>query len=107
MTSSALPPWISSDGDGGSRLSVRAAPGSKRSSVEGPYGDSLRIRLAAPPREGKANRALVDLLATLLGLPRRRVELVSGSSSRDKGVRVVGLAPDEVVDRLGALPARR
>ena len=100
MSVAPLPPWITPDGQGGSRLSIRAAPGSKRSSVEGTYGGSLRIRLAAPPREGKANRALVALLASLLGLPRRDVELVSGASSRDKGVRVHGLLPEEVLERL-------
>ncbi len=100
MSATPLPPWIKPDGEGGSRVAVRASPGSKRSSVEGPYGDSLRIRLAAPPREGKANRALVDLLASLLDVSRRDIELISGASSRDKAVRVHGLGPEEVLRRL-------
>lgn len=72
-------------------IRVRAVPRASRSSVAGPAGDSLRVRVQAPPVEGKANKALLAFLAQRLGVPPRRLALLSGRTGRDKRVLVQGL----------------
>ncbi len=84
----------------GTRLRVRVVPRSRRSAVAGPSGAALRVRLAAPPVEGRANRELVATLAAALGLRARDLEVVAGLRGREKVVRVAGLAPAEVAARL-------
>lgn len=65
-------------------ISVHAQPGAKKSAVAGLHGESLKVRVAAPPVEGKANDALTAFVAKALGLPRRAVSIVKGESSREK-----------------------
>ena len=72
------------------RFRVRAQPGASRTELAGRYGEALRIRLAAPPAEGAANRELVEFLAGKLGVPRSAVRIVHGASSRFKLVEVEG-----------------
>ena len=79
---------------------VRAQPGARRSEVVGPLGGLLKVRIAAPAVDGKANRELVRVLADLLGVPRRAVRVVRGELSRTKTVAVDDVALDEVVDAL-------
>ena len=76
---------------GGAVLSVKVVPRARRSEVAGPHGDALRVRLAAPPVDNKANRALVEFLAGLLGTPAGRVEIAGGQASRDKRVLLHGV----------------
>lgn len=66
----------------------------------GRHGDGWKLRVAAAPERGKANEAVLALLAETLALPRANVSLVSGASSRTKIVELTGLAPDEVERRL-------
>ena len=73
---------------GGIELSIKVVPGASRSEVAGVLGARLKIRVAAPAEAGKANRAVITLLKKWLGA--RQVEIVSGSSGRDKTVRVSG-----------------
>lgn len=75
---------------------VHVAPGSGQDAVVGPYGDALRVRLKAPPVEGRANEALRAFLAARLDVPVHAVEILSGQTSRYKGVRVAGVAADRV-----------
>jgi hypothetical protein len=75
-------------------ISVHAQPGAKRSSVAGLHGDALKIRVAAPPVEGKANDALTAFVAKALGVPRRAVSIVKGDSSREKLLLVADAAAD-------------
>ena len=73
-------------------INLRVSPGARRTSVEGPYGESaIRFRAAAPPVDGKANVEIERFLAELLGTPRSDVSVVRDASSRDKVVRVRGL----------------
>jgi len=65
-------------------------PGAKRSEIAGLHGDKLKVRLAAPPVEGRANEALLKFLARLFEVPQRNVELVQGGQSRNKAVSVTG-----------------
>jgi uncharacterized protein (TIGR00251 family) len=68
-------------------LNLRVSPGAKRTSIEDPYGVSaIRLRVAAPPVDGKANVEVGTFLAKLLGIPRSNVIVVQGTSSRDKVV---------------------
>ena len=83
-------------------FAVRAQPRSSREAIEGVREGALRVALTAPPVEGEANAALVALLAKTLGVPKRDVAVVAGSSHRSKRLRVVGLTVDEVRARLAA-----
>jgi uncharacterized protein (TIGR00251 family) len=71
-------------------LAVRVQPGAKRSGVAGLHGDRLKIRIAAPALDGRANDALLVFVAERLGLPRRNVSLVSGDRSSDKLIAIAG-----------------
>lgn len=84
------------------RLSLKVVAGASRDRILGWVGDRLKIAVTAPPERGRANRAVLDLLAVTLGLPRSRVRLVSGEASPRKGVEVD--APAELVGE--RLPAR-
>jgi uncharacterized protein (TIGR00251 family) len=83
--------WLREDGSG-IVLALHVQPGAKRTWVAGLHGDALKIRLAAPPVEGKANDALRRFVAEAFGVPLRNVTLVRGATSRDKVVRVEGPA---------------
>ena len=88
------------EGPGGTYVEVRVIPRASRSALAGERDGALVVRLAAPPVDGRANAALVDFLADTLDLPRRRVLLVHGDTSRQKRVLVEGLRPDDVRRRL-------
>jgi uncharacterized protein len=77
-------------------LTLHVQPGARRTEVAGQYGDALKIRLAAPPVEGRANAELLRFLAEAFGVPLRDVTLVRGATSRRKVVRIAGptLRPD-------------
>jgi uncharacterized protein (TIGR00251 family) len=76
------------------------APGAAKAAVIGRHGDAWKLRVAAAPERGKANDAVVALLAETLSVPRTSVSIVSGSSSRDKIVELTGIAPAEIERRL-------
>jgi uncharacterized protein YggU (UPF0235/DUF167 family) len=83
-------------------LRVRVVPGSSSPGVVGRYGDAWKIRVREAPERGRANDAVVDLLAGTLSLPRRDVRLVGGHGTRDKLVELDGLSADETDRRLAA-----
>lgn len=89
------------DRDGNVLLSVHVQPGARRSEVVGRHGDALKVRVAALPEDGKANRAVVALVAEALGVAAGDVTLVSGASSRRKRLRIAGTAAEAVSERLG------
>lgn len=82
-------------------LTLHVQPGAKRSEVAGLHGDALKIRLAAPPIEGRANEALLRFVAELFAVPLRNVELLSGAQSRHKRVKITGSAitPENLLER--------
>lgn len=82
------------------RLTLRVSPGAARSVVVGRHGAGWKVRVAAPPEDGKANDAVIRLLADTLALPTRDVQIVSGRSSRDKTVELEGMRPAEIERRL-------
>ncbi len=81
-------------------LRVHVQPGAGRSAVVGRHGDALKVRVAAPPIEGRANEASRSLVAEALGVPESDVELISGESSRAKRFRLNGLDAEEGEKRL-------
>lgn len=87
--------WLRQDG-ASVVLTLHIQPGAKRTEIAGLHGEALKIRLAAPPVDGKANDALVAYLAKALGVTKSRVELVSGQTSRAKRIRVANVLADAV-----------
>ncbi len=95
-----MPAFLRADGDA-VLLSVKLQPRSSSNEIDKPAGNELRIRVTAPPVDSAANTALVRFLAEILDLPRNRVELMRGHTSRHKLVRLSGTTPDSVAAKLG------
>jgi hypothetical protein len=91
---------VASVPSGGALLRVHVQPGAKRSEIAGLAGDAVKVRIAAPPVDGKANGALLDFLAASLGVRKSAMTLARGAACRQKVVRVDGLAAAEVAARL-------
>jgi len=81
-------------------LTLHVQPGAKRSELSGLHGEALKIRLAAPPIDGRANEALLKYVASLFKVPMRQVELKQGGQSRHKVVAVTAslIDPDRLLD---------
>ena len=84
--------------DSGVELFLHCQPGAKKTEVKGVHGDRLKIRLAAPPVEGRANDALIAWLSKVLGVPSARIELMSGDTGRQKRVRIHGVELAEILN---------
>ncbi len=85
--------WLRRDANGW-LIAVHAQPGAKKSEVAGLHGEALKIRVAAPAVEGRANAALIAYLSETLGIPKRAVTVLKGETSRDKLVRIEDLSVD-------------
>jgi uncharacterized protein len=85
------------------RVRLRVSPGSRRAAIAGRHGDAWKVRVTAPAEGGRANDAVVRLLADTLAVPRSSVHVVSGHTARDKVVELAGLSPDETERRLVAV----
>lgn len=95
-------------------LRVMAHPGAGRTSVVGVHGDALKIRVGAPPVEGRANAALITMVAELFGVKESEVAITSGETSRTKRLSVGGIDPeqarhliDEALSRAGVKSSSR
>ena len=86
--------------EGGATFAVRVVPRASKNEIVGVHGDALKLRLTAPPVEGRANDALIAFLAQRLGVRKRQVEIMTGATSRRKMIRVIGLSAQEVKERL-------
>jgi uncharacterized protein (TIGR00251 family) len=80
-------------------LTLHVQPGAKRSEITGLHGEALKIRLAAPPIDGRANEALIKYIAGLFEVPQRQVELKQGGQSRHKVLAITGskIAPESLL----------
>lgn len=87
--------WLSETA-GGLVVQLHVQPGAKRSEWAGLHGGALKVRLAAPPIDGRANAALIAFVAETLNLPRSAVCLIAGENSRHKRLRLDGIAADQV-----------
>ncbi len=84
------------------RLKVKVVPGSSQSEVSGWLGDMLKVRVTAQPEKGKANSALVALIAKSLGLSKKSISVTSGKTSQQKVIEIHGLSIAQVKRKLGA-----
>ena len=87
--------WLS-DTPTGAVLNLRIVPRAAKNAIQGEHGDALKIRLCAPPVDGAANAALMDFLAETFSLPRARVQLLAGATSRSKRVLLAGLSASSI-----------
>ena len=81
-------------------LRVKVVPGSSRTNVVGWLGDSLKVRVTAKPEKGRANEAVVALLAEILRIPKKNVSIASGTSSPQKMCKIKGLTENQIQSRL-------
>ena len=81
-------------------LNIKVVPGARKDRVVGPYGDAIKVQVSAPPEGGKANEAVVRLLAAALGLKRGQVRITSGHTQPRKVVEIDGLEERDVRKRL-------
>ena len=77
-------------------LELHVQPGARRTEVAGMHGERIKIRLAAPATEGRANEALIEFLAEEFGVGRRDIRILSGMKSRDKRVVIEGITTEEL-----------
>lgn len=87
------------------RLRLRVSPGAGRAAVVGRHGDGWKVRVTSAPEHGRANDAVVRLLATTLAVPCEAVSIVSGRGARDKIVELAGVGPGLVERRLDSASA--
>ena len=90
--------WVMTEAS--TRLRLRVAPGARRNELVGRHGDGWKVRVTAAPEGGRANEAVLDLLARSLGLPRRSLTIVSGLTAREKVVQMDGIDRSESERRL-------
>ena len=88
------------EAENGVTFAVRVVPRASRNEIAGVHGDALKVRLTAPPVEGRANEALIAFLAKLLSVRKSQVEIVAGGTSRRKMIRVIDLSAQEVEELL-------
>src|SRR6476646_3726893 len=87
------------------RLRLRVSPGAGRAAIVGRHGDAWKVRVTAAPENGRANEAVLRLIADALSLPRDAVTLVSGHGGRDKIVELTGVGPALIERRLSSATA--
>ena len=86
-----------SDARRGAAITVKVTPRAKKTGITGFMDDgTIKIKVAAPPVDGAANKALVEFLADVLGLPKNQVDIVAGETSERKLISLVGISPDHV-----------
>jgi hypothetical protein len=85
---------------GGCVLPVRVHPAARRNAITGTHDGALKISLTTPPTDGRANEALMAFLSERLGIPRARIELLTGASSRSKAFRISGITAAELEEKL-------
>lgn len=93
--------WYRVGADGCVTLTLHIQPGARKTELAGLHGDALKIRLAAPPVDGKANAALIDFIADRLEIARSAVRLKSGQNSRRKVLEVSGVAETRIAGLAG------
>ncbi|MGD0283941.1 MAG: DUF167 domain-containing protein [Dissulfurispiraceae bacterium] len=84
----------------GTILPVRARPGSRRNEIRGEQDGMLKVCVTQSPEKGKANKAVVELMAKSLGLRKSQIELLSGETSHQKRFLIHGITPEELAQKL-------
>jgi uncharacterized protein YggU (UPF0235/DUF167 family) len=88
---------------GGARVRLRVRPGARRDRLVGAHGGALKLEVAAAPERGRANDAVIVLVAHTMGVGRSAVTVTAGASSRNKTVAIAGVDPSTVVRSLAAV----
>jgi hypothetical protein len=96
-------PTLESHPDG-TILPIRAHPGARRNEIRGVQDGMLKVSVTQGPEKGKANKAVIELLAKKLGLKKSQIELIAGETSHQKRFLLRGVTPDELAERIRALP---
>ena len=102
MINPVIPAYLTAV-DGGVRIAVKAVPGASRDAIAGPLGERLKVKVAAPPEDGKANEAICKLLAKALSLPMRQVQVESGHTGPEKSLLARGTTLDNAGAKLSAV----
>ena len=84
-------------------LALRVQPGARKAGVKGEQAGAIKLAVTAPPEDGRANAAVIELLAELLDIKRKQLELIAGHTSRDKKVLVRGVTLEELQKLVDAL----
>lgn len=92
-----------SESRGAVRLALHVQPGARRTAIIGVHGDALKIAVSAPPVDGKANEAICEFVAEVLGVRAQAVQLVAGATSRRKVLSIDGVSLDVIEGRLSEL----
>lgn len=85
-------------------LHIKAVPGAKRNEIVGPLADRLKVRVAQPPEAGKANAAIITLIADALSLRPANIELTAGHTAPTKTLRITGVSLQDAAARLSITP---
>jgi len=83
-------------------LSIKVIPGARKDRVAGRYGDAFKLQVSAPPEGGRANVAVIELLAKVLAIKRNQITILRGHTQPRKVVQIEGLAQSEAEQRLSA-----
>ncbi|SRR5579872_4889813 len=84
----------------GVSFEIKVHPRAKKNAITGEIGNALKVSLTAPPIDGRANEACIEFFAKLLRVSRSSVTIASGESNRQKVIRVIGLSPEQIRERL-------
>lgn len=87
--------WIQ-ESKTGVTIQVHATPRASKNQIQGLHGDAVKIKLKAPPVDGKANEALIEFISGTLGIPQRQITLLSGQTSRQKRLSLQGVSANQV-----------
>jgi uncharacterized protein (TIGR00251 family) len=82
-------------------MKIRVQPGARKNEIVGPHADSLKIKIAAPPEDGRANAELCSFLADLLGVAKSKISVVKGHSSRNKIIAIEGMSEELIKAKFG------
>ncbi len=94
------PMTIFNKADGAVTFAVKVVPRASKNQIVTSAGDALKIRLTAPPVDGKANAALIEFLADTLGVRRAQIEIVTGETARHKVIRVRGVTAKQIEEKI-------
>lgn len=94
-----LPSWLTPK-EHGVVINIHAQPGAKRTAVVGLYGEKLKIAVACPPVDGKANATLIDFLKRQLRIPKSQIEIIAGETSRKKRIFIKNIDAQSCADTL-------
>lgn len=86
------------------RLNVKVVPGASRNRVAGRYGEGLKVQVSAPPEKGRANEAVIKVLAEFLGVRAEQIQITGGQTQQRKTVRISGIDQPAIDSRLAELP---